>query len=447
MNINFFVWCNTPKREKNFIFKRAELDISKIEKMVNQILDEIKKRGDKALIHYIEKFDGAKLNPEQLRVKEEEFKRAEEKLSNEFKEAIKKNIENVRKFHLTQMPSPMKLFPISLGVYAGEKVEPITSVGLYVPRGKGSFPSVLYMLAVPAVIAGVEKIVIVTPPSRDGSIDAATLFTAKECTVKEIYRISGIQAIGALAYGTKTIPKVEKIIGPGSSYVTAAKRALFGIVDVGLPAGPSESLILADKTANPKNIALDFLIESEHGPDSASILVTDSEDLGREVIEIVPSLIEDLPSIRKNFIKENMRKYSGVVIVKDLNDAIDFINKYAPEHLSIVTKNPFDILPLIKNAGEILIGEYTPFSLANFSIGPNAILPTGGFAKTFSPVSVRDFFKYSSISYVTKNGFEKLKDYAIQLADYEGFPSHSTALKKRKICEKGGNDFYERKRI
>jgi len=431
VKINFFIWRNTPKESKDFIFKRAELDISKIEETANQILDEIKKRGDEALIHYIEKFDGAKLKPEQLKVKEEEFERAERELPNKLKEAIKKNIENVRKFHLTQMPSSMKLFPISLGIYAGEKVEPISSVGLYVPRGKGSFPSVLYMLAVPAVIAGVEKIVIVTPPSRDGSIDAATLFTAKECKVKEIYRIGGIQAIGALAYSTKTIPKVKKIIGPGSSYVTAAKRALFGIIDVGLPAGPSESLILADETANPKNIALDFLIESEHGPDSASILVTTSEDLGKEVIKIVPSLVEDLPSMRKSFIKENMKKYSGVVIVKELNEAIDFVNKYAPEHLSIVTKDPFDILPLIKNAGEILIGEYTPFSLANFSIGPNAILPTGGFAKTFSPVSVRDFFKYSSIGYVTKNGFKKLKDYAVQLADYEGFPSHSAALKQR----------------
>ena len=431
MNINFFIWRDTPEKTKNFIFKRAELDISKVVETVNQILDEIRKKGDESLIYYIEKFDGVKLAPEQLKVREEEFERAEEKLSDGFKKAIKKNIENIRKFHLIQIPSPMKLFPISLGVYAGEKAEPIFSVGLYVPRGKGSFPSVLYMLAVPAVIAGVEKIVIVTPPSRDGSIDAATLFTAKECTVKEIYRISGIQAIGALAYGTETIPKVEKIIGPGSTYVAAAKRALFGIVDVGLPAGPSESLILADKTANPRNVALDFLIESEHGPDSASILVTDSEDLGREVIEIVPSLIEDLPSLRKNFIKENMSKYSGVVIVEDLKEAIDFVNKYAPEHLSIVTKNPFDILPLIKNSGEILLGEYTPFSLANFSIGPNAILPTGGFAKTFSPVSVRDFFKYSSISYVTENGFKKLKDYAIQLADYEGFPSHAKALKKR----------------
>jgi histidinol dehydrogenase len=431
MDINFFIWRNTSEEIKNFIFKRAELDISKVDETVNQILDEVRKRGDEALIYYIEKFDGVKLAPEQLKVKEEEFERAEEKLSDGFKKAIKKNIENVKKFHETQIPSPMKLFPVSLGVYAGEKIEPIPSVGLYIPRGKGAFPSVLYMLAVPAVIAGVERIVIVTPPSQDGSIDIATLFTAEECNVKEIYRISGIQAIGALAYGTKTIPKVEKIIGPGSTYVAAAKRALFGIIDVGLPAGPSESLILADRTANPRNVALDFLTESEHGSDSASILVTDSEDLGREVIKIVPSLIEDLPSMRKNFIKENMSKYSGVVIVEDLNEAIDFVNKYAPEHLSIVTKNPFDVLPLIKNAGEILLGEYTPFSLANFSIGPNAVLPTGGFAKTFSPVSVRDFFKFSSVSYVTENGFKKLKDYAIQLADYEGFPSHAKALKKR----------------
>lgn len=431
MEINLFTWKETAIAEKNRIFKRAQIDISEIVETAKIVLAAVKDRGDEALLEYIEKYDGVKLEASQLKVTEEEFERSERELPEDFKEAVRNNIENIRKFHNIQLPPPMQFMSIVPGVYAGEKSEPIDSVGIYVPRGKGSFPSVLYMLVVPAKIAGVKKIIIATPPGPEGEIDAGTLFTARECSVAEVYKISGIQAIGALAYGTESIDKVVKIIGPGSSYVTAAKRVLYGIVDVGLPAGPSESVIIADSTADPKKVALDFLVEAEHGPDSASILVTDSLKLGKEVVEIVPSLVEKLTPVRQKFLKENMKKYSGVVIVDSLQEAVEFVNQYAPEHLSVQTDNPFDLLPLIRNAGEILLGENTSFSMANYSIGPNNTLPTGGFARTFSPVSVRDFCKYSSVGYVTAQGFQMLKESAVQLAEYEGFPAHAQALTLR----------------
>jgi len=431
MKINFFVWKDISAEQKEKILKRAQIDISEIVETAKLIIADVKTRGDVALLEYIEKFDGVKMKPENLKIKKEEFEQAESELSEEFKKAVRKNIDNIQKFHSMQVPPPMEFLSISPGVYAGEKSEAIDSVGIYVPRGKGSFPSVLYMLAVPAVIAGVENILIATPPGPDGNIDAGTLYTAQQCSVTDVYKISGIQGIGALAYGTETVPGVDKIIGPGSSYVTAAKRVLYGTVDVGVPAGPSESVILADKSADPRKTALDFLIEAEHGPDSAAVLVTDSMELGKEVIRLVPSLVEKLPDLRRKFIIENMKKYSAVVIVDNLTEGVNFVNQYAPEHLSVVTENPLELLSLIKNAGEILLGPDTPFTLANFSMGPNAVLPTGGFAKTFSPVSVRDFCKYSSVGYVTPQGYEDLKESAALVAEYEGFPAHAMALTDR----------------
>ncbi len=300
------------------------------------------------------------------------------------------------------------------------------------PRGRGSFPSMLYMLAVPAVIAGVKRICVVTPPNKDGSVDPACLYAAKLCGINEIYRVGGAQAIAALTYGTESIKPVVKITGPGSMYVTAAKRLLYGTVDVGLPAGPSESVILADKSADPYKTALDLMIEAEHGSDSSAILVTDSKELGEKTAANIEKLLEDITEPRKTFLKDVFSGYGGVIIADNMKEGAEIVNSYAPEHLQIATENPEITADMIINAGEILLGQNTPFSIANYSTGANAVLPTGGMAKTFSPVSVRDFMKFSSIIKVDKDGLAELTPHVTELADYEGFVTHANALKLRK---------------
>jgi histidinol dehydrogenase len=431
MTVDVIKWSNTDEKRKQELLARTELDITGYTNSVAPILDEIKQEGDRAVIKYIEKFNAVLFKPDQIRVSEREFEEADRSLSDELKTALRENIKNVETFHRHQIPGPASFSEIAPGIFAGEKAEPIPSVGIYVPRGKGSFPSMLYMQAVPAKVAGVPQIIIATPPDERGKADDATLFVARECGVREVYKISGVQAIGALAYGTEHIPKVKKIIGPGSGYVTAAKRLLYGVVDVGLPAGPSEAIILADETADPEKAAYDLLIEAEHGPDSAAILATDSPELAKETAGIVQNRIPQVPEPRQSYLKDTFQTYSGIILFDSFGEAVDFTNEYAPEHLQILSRDPFEIMPRIKNAGEILLGDYLPSSLANFSVGINAVLPTGGFAATFSAVSVRDFIKHISIAYATKSGYNTIARSAITVAEYEGFPSHAAALKLR----------------
>lgn len=424
-------WDTADQSTKDSILKRSETDISEFTKKVTPIIEEVRKEGDKGLIKYLKTFHGYTFMPEELKAEKEEFDEAEESLPDSLKDAIRKSIKNVRTFHSHQIPGPWSFTEIAPGVLAGEKTEPIPSVAIYVPRGKGSFPSMTYMQAVPAGIAGVPHILVASPPDENGKADPATLFTARECGVTDVYKISGAQGVAALAYGTESIPKVEKILGPGSGYVTAAKRLLFGIVDIGLPAGPSESIILADTTADSEKVAYDLLIEGEHGADSAALLVTDSKSLAKEVSERTEKLILNLPEPRKGYLMENMKSLGGIILLKDFDSAIDFVNAYAPEHLQIFSEDPFAHLNKIKNAGEILLGDFVPSSLANFSIGVNAVLPTGGFAKTFSAVSVRDFLKYISLAYVTEEGYPDIAKAAIEIAEYENFPAHKQALELR----------------
>jgi histidinol dehydrogenase len=295
----------------------------------------------------------------------------------------------------------------------------------------------LYMLAVPALVAGVREIRIITPPNPDGTIDAACLYAVKLLRETEagssieVFRAGGAQGIAALAYGTQSIRPVVKVVGPGSRYVTAAKRLLASVVDTGLPAGPSESIVLADGTTDPRLVVTDLLIEAEHGSDSCALLVTMDEKTARTAAELLPRAIEELPQPRKTFAQDVFSGYGGIILASDMTEAADIVNSFAPEHLQIHSAEPLEILPLIKNAGEILLGETTPFSLANYACGANAVLPTGGKAKSFSAVSVRDFIKYSSVVHVTSQGFAALRDKAAALADYEGFPAHAEALKKR----------------
>jgi len=429
--MNIYHWNNIDETIKNKILKRAEIDISEQMKIAQNIINEVRKEGDKAVCSYTEKFDGAKLTQETLKVTEREIEEGYRRVSQEFKETLEFAAANIRKFHSHQMPEPLWFAETVSGVMVGEQTNPISDVCIYVPRGKGSFPSVLLMLAVPAVVAQVPRIVIVTPPSSQGNLDDAVLAAAKVAGVKEIYKVGGVQAVAAVAYGTETIPACSKIIGPGNSYVTAAKRLLSGVLDVGPPAGPSEAVILADETADAKKVALDLMIEAEHGPDSASLLVTHVAGLVEEVKVIIEEQLPKLSPQRRDFVNSVLNGYGGVILTGSLEESIDFVNLYAPEHMEIMTGEPWGILPKIKNAGEILLGNNAPITLANFLLGPNAILPTGGFAKTFSSVSVHDFLKRSSVGYVTKEGYALVKDKARCFAREEGFETHALAIEDR----------------
>ena len=430
--MNIYKLSELTSEKKEFIMKRAESDISEQMKIAKEVSDDIRKRGDEAVLEYTAKFDHVTLSADEMKVKPEEIEAGYERLDTETREAIEYAVKNIRNFHSKQMPEEMWFTEVDKGLLVGEKTTPIVDVCLYVPRGKGSFPSVLCMLATPAVVAGVEKIVVVTPPNEEGNVDDAILAAAKIIGVSEIYKVGGIQAVASVAYGTETIPKCHKIIGPGNAYATAAKRVLSNYIDSGLPAGPSECIILADENADPEKVALDWMIEAEHGPDSAALLVTNCEELVYKAAEIVERQLEKLSAKRRAFATANFNTYGGAIITESLEESIDFVNDYAPEHMEVMTKEPFVVLPKIKNAGEILLGDYTPVTLCNFVLGPNAILPTGQFAKTYSSVSVMDFLKRSSVGYASRDGFEMVRDYAYKIATVEGFDTHALAVKERK---------------
>ncbi|MBE7042985.1 MAG: histidinol dehydrogenase [Ruminococcaceae bacterium] len=417
--------------EKRKIMRRAETDISEYMQTAREISLDVKENGDKAVLFYTKKFDKVQLT-NGMRVSAEEIEAGYGRLDAETRAAIEYAAGNIRTFHEEQMPEEIWFTNVNDGIMAGEKVTPITDVCLYVPRGKGSFPSVLLMLGIPALVAGVPKIVVVTPPNEQGTLDDAMLAAAKIIGIDEIYMVGGIQAVASVAYGTETIPKCSKIIGPGNAYATAAKRVLANEIDTGLPAGPSESIILADEFADPHKVALDWMIEAEHGPDSAALLVTHDKTLPEKVLPIVEEQLKKISEKRRNFVTTNFSTYGGIILTDSLEESIAFVNDYAPEHMEVMTQDPFAVLPKIKNAGEILLGDYTPITMCNFVMGPNAILPTGGFAKTCSSVSVNDFLKRSSVGYVTKEGFEKAREHAYRFATAEGFDTHALAVKDRK---------------
>lgn len=414
------------------IMKRAEEDISEQMKIAREIADEVKANGDQAVIKYTEKFDKAKLTPETIKVTQEEIEEGYKRVSAEYREALEFAANNIRIFHQKQMPEPIWFTETSPGILAGEQTNPLPDVCIYVPRGKGSFPSVMLMMAIPAVVAQVPQVVILTPPNEMGTLDDGVLAAAKVCGVSNIYKAGGIQGVAAVAYGTETIPKCSKIIGPGSSYVTAAKRVLSDEIDAGTPAGPSEGIILADAWADYEKVGLDLMIEAEHGPDSAALLVTDSKELADKVVNFVAGQLPKLSEQRRNFVETVFSEYGGIILTDSLQESIDFINEYAPEHMEVMTKDPWEVLPKIKNAGEILLGENTPITLANFLVGVNAILPTGRSARTYSSVSVFDFLKKTSVGYATRDGFESARKHASVFARVEGFETHALAVEERK---------------
>ena len=430
--INLFRWAELSPPQREALFRRAEADLGPALEAVRPVLERVRREGDRALVELTRRFEGASLPAGSLRVEERAFAAAERALPAALKEAIRAAVENVRRFHREQLPPPLTLLETQPGVWAGERFTPVPSAGLYVPRGRGSFPSVMYMQALPAVIAGVERIVAVTPPDASGKADAATLYAARLCGVHEVYRVGGAQAIAALAYGTESIPRVDKITGPGSVWVAAAKRLVSDAVDVGLPAGPSESMVLADGGADPWRAALDLAIEAEHGSDSSAFLVTDSERLARAVLRHLAVQLKELEPQRAAFVRDVLSGYGGIVLTPDMDTAVEVVNRYAPEHLQVATREPLATLSAIRHAGEILLGQDSPFSLANYAVGANNVIPTGGRARTFSPLSVRDFLKASSVVQVTGAGLSALEGTVTTLAGYEGFAAHARALTERR---------------
>ncbi len=433
MKIGFYRWSATDDVTKARILRRSGADIDDVMEKVRPIIADVKTRGDDALFDYASRFDKADLAS--LRVSADEFAAAERTLDPLVKRAIDRCAGNVRRFHEEQMRRVERewLFEVEPGVFAGEKVTPITSVGLYVPGGKNQYPSAVYMLGIPATVAGVRDVVMVTPPRADGTIGNALLYAAHVSGITHIFKVGGAQAIAALAFGTKTVPAVKKVLGPGSPWVAAAKQILSADIDPGMPAGPSESIILCDGAADPHNTILDILNEAEHGPDSAALLVTHDETLAAYVRDNLPAAINALPEPQRGWLITNMENYSGVILTENIEESIAFCNDYATEHLLVKVANPDAIVPHLVNAGEILIGESTPSSLGNFGIGVNHVLPTGGKAHTYSCTSVWDFLKRTSIAQVTPAGLNALKDDVAAIADYEGFPAHGNVLRQRNL--------------
>jgi histidinol dehydrogenase len=426
--VSRFELARLSAAERARLLERADADVGRFLEAVTPIIEAVRAEGDAALYRFARELDRAEIEGD-LKASEEDFARAERDLDPEVVRAIDYAADNIRRFHEAQMPEEMWLKEIRPGAFAGDRYRPIPSIACYVPRGKGAFPSVTMMTTIPAVIAGVPRILIVTPPGPDGRVDAATLVAARKAGVSDVYRCGGAQAVAAVAFGTETVPKVAKIVGPGSPYVVAAKRLLADRIDVGLPAGPSEAIVLADEHANGRIAALDLVIESEHGPDSSAFLVTPSVQVAEAAIEALPEIWAALGPQRAEFSRAVLGgPRGGVVLAADMDDAIGFVNDYAPEHLELLCEEPFAWLGRIEHAGEILLGSHTPIVLGNFVLGPDCVLPTGGWARSWSPLSVFDFLKRSSIGYVTARAYPELAYHARILATYEGFDGHAHAI-------------------
>lgn len=427
--VSFHDLSTLSAARRDGLMQRAEADLGPFLEKVAPILEAVRTDGDAALARFARDFDKSPVDADAIAATEADFDAAFDALEPEMVEVLTFACDNVRRFHQAQMPEEMWMKEMHPGVFAGDKVVPIDSVACYVPRGKGSFPSVVMMTAIPAVVAGVPQPVIVTPPGPDGNIDAATLVTARLAGVEKVYKCGGAQAVAAVAYGTETVPRCLKIVGPGSPWVVAAKRLLADRIDPGTPAGPSESIILADDTANGAVAALDLMIEAEHGPDSSAYLVTASRAVAEAARDAIPGYWDRMGDQRVAFSSAVLcGPRGGIVLAPSMDEAIAFVNDYAPEHLEIMSADPYRWLGAIRNAGEILLGEHTPVSIGNFVLGPNAVLPTNAAARTRSPLSVFDYLKRISVGYVTRSGYDVLAPKARRFAEYEGFDAHANAL-------------------
>lgn len=411
------------------LLKRSPNNYDQYADSVNEILSNVKENGDKAIFDYTKKFDGADINAENILVTKEEIQEAYDSLENkELVDIIRKSLNNIKVYHEKQKQySWFDSKPD--GSLLGQKVTPIARVGVYVPGGKAAYPSSVLMNVIPAKVAGVEEIVMVTPPGKDGKVNPNTLIAANEAGVDKIYKVGGAQAIGALAYGTESIKKVDKIVGPGNIFVALAKKAVFGFVSIDSIAGPSEILVLADETANPKYVAADLLSQAEHDELASAILVTTSEELANEVSKWVDKFVKELS--RTEIMEKSLENYGYILVAETMDDAIDAANEIASEHLEILTKNPFDTMTRVKNAGAMFLGEYSSEPLGDYFAGPNHVLPTNGTAKFFSPLSVDDFIKKSSIISFSREALAPMSQDIQKFAKAEGLTAHANSIKVR----------------
>ena len=419
---------NSKKDLLNDLLKRSPNHYGEYIDRVNEIIDTVREKKDAALFEYTARFDGATIDASNIRVTKEEIEEAYKLVDPKLLEVIKKALVNIREYHEKQRQySWFDSKPN--GTMLGQKVTALASAGVYVPGGKAVYPSSVLMNVVPAKVARVEKIVMVTPPGKDGKVNPNTLVAANEAGADEIYKVGGAQAIAALAFGTESIPKVDKIVGPGNIYVALAKKAVYGYVSSDSIAGPSEILVLADETANPRYVAADLLSQSEHDEMASAILVTTSKELAEAVSVQVEKFIEELS--RKEIMRKSVDHYGYILVADNMEDAILAANEIASEHLEIMTKNPFEVMTKIKNAGAIFIGEYSSEPLGDYFAGPNHILPTNGTAKFFGPLSVDDFIKKSSIIYYSKEALEPVSRDIMKFAESEQLTAHANSIKVR----------------
>jgi len=420
---------NSKKNILNDLLKRSPNNYDSYSDKVAVIVNDVKEKGDEAVFSYTKQFDGADLNADNILVTDEEIKEAYAELEKTgLVDIIRKALANIVDYHAKQKQySWFDSKPD--GSILGQKVTPLERVGVYVPGGKAAYPSSVLMNVAPAKVAGVDEIIMTTPPGKDGKVNFGTLVAAKEAGVDKIYKVGGAQAIAALAYGTETIPKVDKIVGPGNIYVALAKKAVYGHVSIDSIAGPSEILVLADETANPRYVAADLLSQAEHDELASAILVTTSEELANKVSEQVEVFVNELS--RKEILEKSLENYGYILVADSMEDAIDVANEIASEHLEIVTKDPFNTMTKIRNAGAIFLGEYSSEPLGDYFAGPNHVLPTNGTAKFFSPLSVDDFIKKSSIISFSREALEPISKDIIKFAESEQLTAHANSIKVR----------------
>lgn len=421
----------TPENQKNILndlLRRSPNNYSSYMDSVNAIIEKVRAEGDDALIAYTRQFDGYEMDPDKMLVTEAEIEEAYARVTPEFLTTLRKAKENIRIYHEKQKRYSW-FDPTPGGSILGQKVTPIARVGVYVPGGKAAYPSSVLMNIIPARVAGVDEVIMVTPPGRSGVINPGTLVAAKEAGADRIYKVGGAQAIAALAFGTDTVPKVDKIVGPGNIFVALAKKAVFGYVSIDSIAGPSEILVLADETANPRYVAADLLSQAEHDELASAILVTTSMELAQEVSRITADMAARLE--RREIIEKSLENYGYILVARNMNDAIEVTNSIASEHMEIVTKDAFSLMPRIKNAGAIFIGEWSSEPLGDYFAGPNHVLPTNGTAKFFSPLSVDDFIKKSSIIAYTREDLEAVWKDVVCFAEAEHLTAHANSIKVR----------------
>ena len=410
------------------LLKRSPNNYGKFEAAVADILANVKEKGDEALFSYTKEFDKVEVTPETIRVTEAEIEEAYKAVDASLWEVIRKALVNIRSYHEKQRQNSW-FTSTENGTMLGQKVTPLNRVGVYVPGGKAVYPSSVLMNIVPAKVAGVPHIVMTTPPGKDGKVNPSTLVAAKEAGADEIYKVGGAQAIGALAYGTASIPKVDKIVGPGNIFVALAKKAVYGHVSIDSIAGPSEILVLADETANAHYVAADLLSQAEHDEMASAILITTSTELAQNVEKEIEGYLKVLS--RKEIIEKSLENFGYILIAEDMDEAIEAANEIASEHMEIVTKNAFEVMMKVRNAGAIFIGEYSSEPLGDYFAGPNHVLPTNGTAKFFSALSVDDFIKKSSIVYYSRSALQEIHKDIIQFASSEQLTAHANSIAVR----------------